>query len=158
MARYVVQPARRLVKDSEVQQALDDVHTAILPHTRAQQVNFLTYGTTVTVNLALGNVHVLSATNTQPFQVAKPTGVAVSGLNAHGQVQPNLHWTLVITNDAPPAGTPKSDGIIRPSFDPSLVVAPFTSPAAGGAAVAQFVTIVKGTTVKHYQVGAWSNR
>lgn len=154
---YTVQPSRRIVKDPNLQQALDDIHNTILPHVRANSVNTLTYGPSVTPNLALGNIQTLSVTDSQPFTVQAPIGVAVGNTAAskHAQIQPNAHWTLVMTNDMVVTG---NDGVMRPSFDSSIVVSAFTSPGRGGAAVAQFVTIIKGTTVKHYQVGAWSTR
>ena len=151
----VIQPGRRLVKDPEVQQALDDVHTAILPHTRAQQVFSPAFGTTVTCNIGAGNVQTVFATNSQPFHFAAPIGVGLT--SKHVQIQPNVLWTLVIFNNCPPVvGQKNDDGVLRPSFDASFDVAPFVSPPVGGTATAQFVTITQGVIVRHHQVGAWS--
>ena len=128
---YTVSPARRIiVKDPETQQALDDLHNAVLPHTRANQVNDVTYGTTCTLNLTLGNIQTISVTDSHPFTISAPLGVA-GPLSKYSQIQPNAAWTLIITNDTPLVGTGVGDGQIYPTFDPSLVVKRVRGAGAG---------------------------
>jgi len=155
---YTTQPARRILPPAsspnfvaELQQALDDLHNATLPFKRANNAFTITYGTTVTPNLALGNIQLVSVTDGNSFKVAAPMGVS-DNLSKYGQVQPTALWTLIITH----ANGQESLGTI--TFNSAFQIQNFTNPSPGQSATANFVTVISGKTVTHYQVGSWSTR